>query len=113
MPTIYKICTAPEWQAAESAGVYAGSAVDWQDGYIHFSTGTQVAETAARYFAGMTDLVLVAVEADRFDAQLKWEPSRGGVLFPHLYGVLAVEAVLWVRPLPLDPAGRHKFPTLE
>ena len=88
MTPIYKICTASEWREAERAGVYRGSAVDAKDGFIHFSTAEQAAETAAKWFAGQRDLVLVAVDADALGDKLKWEPSRGGALFPHLYGEL-------------------------
>ena len=110
MPTIYKICTAAEWHEAEHAGAYRGSAVDRQDGFIHFSTAGQSVETARKWFAGQRDLVLVAVDGGALGARLKWEPSRGGALFPHLYGDLELRAVLRVDPLPLDPAGRHVFP---
>jgi len=113
VPTIYKICTALEWRAAERAGAYRGSAVDRRDGFIHFSAAGQAAETAARHFAGQHDLVLVAVDADALGDALKWEPSRGGALFPHLYGELNVNAVRRVEPLPLDAAGRHVFPPLD
>jgi uncharacterized protein (DUF952 family) len=112
MGAIYKICSATEWAEAERAGSFAGSAADRRDGYIHFSTAAQVAETAAKYFAGMSDLRLVAVDADGLGASLRWEPARGGVLFPHLYTRLPVAAVLWVRRLPLDAVGRHIFPDL-
>jgi uncharacterized protein (DUF952 family) len=110
MTTIYKICTAAEWRDAERAGVYRGSAVDHKDGFIHFSTAGQAAETAAKWFAGQRDLVLVAVDGDALGDSLKWEPSRGGALFPHLYGELAVTVVRHVAPLPLDASGRHQFP---
>ena len=90
--------------------VYQGAAVDRRDGYIHFSTGAQLAETAAKHFAGASDLVLVAVDADALGAALRWEPSRGGALFPHLYGALAFDCVLWTRPLPLGADGRHVIP---
>ena len=90
MTTIYKICTATEWADAERGGVYRGSAADVKDGFIHFSTAEQAAETAAKWFAGQRDLVVVAVEADALGDKLKWEPSRGGALFPHLYGELPV-----------------------
>ena len=110
MSTIYKICTAAEWAEAERAGVYRGSAVDRQDGFIHFSTAEQAAETAAKWFAGQRDLALVAVDANALGDKLKWEPSRGGALFPHLYGKLTLAAVLRVDPLPLDASGRHVFP---
>jgi len=111
--TIYKICDATAWQAAELAGEFAGAPVDLADGYIHFSTADQVEETAAKYFAGQRDLVLVAVDADALGAALKWEPSRGGALFPHLYGKLPLHAVRWTKPLPLGPDGRHVFPQLK
>jgi uncharacterized protein (DUF952 family) len=110
MSTIYKICTASEWREAERSGAYRGSAVDLKDGFIHFSTAEQAAETASKWFAGQRDLVLVSVDGDTLGARLKWEPSRGGALFPHLYGELPVQAVLRVDPLPLDAAGRHVFP---
>jgi uncharacterized protein (DUF952 family) len=112
MATIYKICPASEWAEAVRAGVYRGSPADLRDGFIHFSTAEQVAETAAKHFAGQSDLVLVAVETDGLGADLKWEPSRGGALFPHLYGDLPVNAALWVKPLPLDNQGRHAFSAL-
>ena len=113
MTPIYKICTASEWRDAERAGVYRGSAVDVKDGFIHFSTAEQAAETAAKWFAGQRDLVLVAVDADALGDKLKWEPSRGGALFPHLYSALMLPgAVLWVKPLPLGADGQHQFPEL-
>jgi uncharacterized protein (DUF952 family) len=110
--TIYKICDAASWRAAERAGEFAGAPVDLADGYIHFSAADQVAETAAKHFGGQRDLVLVAVDPDALGAALKWEPSRGGALFPHLYGKLPLTAVRWVKPLPLDPGDRQVFPML-
>jgi uncharacterized protein (DUF952 family) len=110
---IYKICRAEEWRGAERERAFAGSPVDLRDGFIHFSTGNQAVETAARHFAGADDLVLVAVDAQALGAALQWEPSRGGALFPHLYGALPLEAVLWTRPLPLGADGRHVFPDLR
>lgn len=110
MAVIFKICRAAEWAEAVRDGAFRGSAVDLRDGYIHFSTAAQVAETAARHFAGQTDLVLVAVDAAALGDSLRWEPSRGGALFPHLYARLAVNAATWVKPLPLDASGRHVFP---
>ena len=110
MTPIYKICTAAEWREAERTGAYGGSAVDRRDGFIHFSTAEQAAETAAKWFAGQSGLVLVAVDSGALGDKLKWEPSRGGALFPHLYGPLDVKAVLRVDPLPLDASGRHMFP---
>ena len=111
--TIYKICDAALWRTAEAAKAFRGAGIDEQDGYIHFSTVGQVEETVAKHFAGAADLVLVAVEAARLGPALKWEPSRGGALFPHLYGVLRLDQVRWVKPLPLGPDGRHLFPELE
>lgn len=110
MAIIFKICGAAEWAQAARDGVFRGSPVDLRDGYIHFSTAAQVAETAARHFAGQNDLVLVAVDATALGRKLRWEPSRGGALFPHLYGELPVTAALWVNPLPLDNEGWHMFP---
>jgi len=110
--TIYKICDAPLWREAEAAGEFAGAAVDLADGYIHLSTAGQVAETAARHFAGIADLVLIAVDASALGAALRYEPSRGGAMFPHLYGKLPLPAVRWVKPLPLGPDDRHVFPEL-
>jgi uncharacterized protein (DUF952 family) len=107
---IFKIVSTAAWQAAERSGVFTGSPVDLADGYIHFSTAAQVAETAARHFAGQTDLVLVAVDAHALGPALRYEPSRGGDLFPHLYGPLPLDAVISVQPLPLDANGRHRFP---
>ena len=109
---IYKICRAGEWRDATRAGAFRGAAIDLADGYIHFSSADQVVETAAKHFAGIGDLVLVAVAAAALGPALKWEPSRGGALFPHLYGVLTPDALLWVKPLPLDAGGAHVFPEL-
>ena len=109
MNPIYKICTAAEWREAERAGAYRGSEVDRRDGFIHFSTAEQAAETAGKWFAGQSDLALVAVDADALGDKLKWEPSRGGALFPHLYGPLDLKAVLRVDPLPLDASAGMSF----
>jgi uncharacterized protein (DUF952 family) len=111
--TIYKICESAAWQAAEQAGLYRGSALDLRDGFIHFSTAAQVAETAAKHFARQTNLMLVAVDGDALGPALKWEPSRGGDLFPHLYAALPVSAVNWARPLADEIAGRREFPELD
>jgi len=113
MATIYKVCDATQWSEAERDGAFRGSAVDSADGYIHFSTAAQVAETAAKHFAGMLGLVLVAVEAEELGSALKWETSRGGALFPHLYRALPLTAVRWVKSLRLDDNGRHVLPPLE
>ena len=107
--TIYKICDAALWRAAEQAGVFHGAPIDTADGYIHFSTAGQVRETAAKYFAGVPDLMLAAIDADALGAALRYEPARGGALFPHLYGALPMSAVLWVKPLPFGAEG-HVFP---
>lgn len=110
MTPIYKLCTAAEWRDAEQAGAYRGSAADRRDGFIHFSIAEQAAETAAKWFADQRDLVLVTVDADALGDKLKWEPSRGGALFPHLYGELPLASVLRLDALPLDDNGRHRFP---
>jgi len=112
MRTLYKICSATLWREAERAGVFRGSKVDQRDNFIHFSTAAQVAETAAKHFSGQSDLLLISVDAGRLGSALRWEPSRGGALFPHLYGPLAPEAVIRVDLLPLGPDGRHIFPPL-
>ncbi len=109
---VFKICSQTAWRAAEAAGRFAGVPIDVADGYIHFSTAAQVSETAAKHFAGHSDLVLVAVDTDLLGSALKWEPSRGGDLFPHLYGDLPVAAMSWVRPLPTGADGQHVFPDL-
>jgi uncharacterized protein (DUF952 family) len=110
--TIYKICERTAWEEAETAGRFAGSPVDGRDGFIHFSTAAQLPGTAAKHFAGQSDLVLVAVDGDALGDALKWEPSRGGELFPHLYAALPLSAVLWARPLPGETDGRRAFPEL-
>jgi uncharacterized protein (DUF952 family) len=109
---IYKICTAAQWRYAEDRGVFEGAPIDIADGYIHFSTAAQVAETAAKHFAGQGDLLLVAVDAGTLGDGLKWEVSRGGALFPHLYAPFDPRGALWARPLPLGADGRHVFPDL-
>lgn len=111
-PIIYKICPASLWREAEAAGVFKGAAIDLTDGYIHFSTADQVKETAARHFAGQPDLLLAAIDAAALGTALKYEPSRGGALFPHLYADLLLTAVTWVKPLPLAADGSHVFPDL-
>lgn len=110
MPIIYKISDAALWRTAEQAGAFHGAPVDLADGYIHFSTAAQVKETAARHFAGAADLLLIAVDGDALGPALRYEPSRGGALFPHLYGPLPMSAVIWVKPLPLGADGAHVFP---
>jgi uncharacterized protein (DUF952 family) len=107
---IFKIVPGDLWRQAEPAGVFGGAPIDLADGYIHLSTAAQVRRTAELYFRGQDDLVLVAVEADRLGEALKYEPSRGGDLFPHLYATLPMAAVAWAMPLPLRPDGLHEFP---
>lgn len=110
---IYKICPSELWRQAERAGRFEGAAIDLADGYIHFSTAEQARETAAKHFAGQDDLLLVAVEASPLGDALRWEVSRGGALFPHLYASLEMSAVRWVKPLPLGADGGHVFPEME
>jgi uncharacterized protein (DUF952 family)/uncharacterized protein (DUF1330 family) len=106
---ILKIFRAEEWQAFRAAGETLGAPIDLADGFIHFSTPSQAAETAAKHFAGAEDLVLVGVEEESLGDALKWEVSRGGALFPHLYRALHLRDVARVEPLPLV-AGVHVFP---
>jgi uncharacterized protein (DUF952 family) len=108
--TIYHMCTRAEWQAAEAEGQYRGSSQDAADGFIHFSARDQVAVSAAKHRAGQDGLVLLSVDARALGDALKWEPSRGGALFPHLYGPLPVAAVTKVDDLPLGADGHHVFP---
>jgi uncharacterized protein (DUF952 family) len=110
---VYKIVATEEWTEAEAAGVFAGAPVDRADGFIHFSTAEQAPETAAKWFAGRSDLSLAAIDAEALGKALRWEPSRGGALFPHLYAPLPMSAVVWSRPLPLGSDGRHVFGSLE
>jgi uncharacterized protein (DUF952 family) len=110
--TIYKILPRGLWEAAVTAGYFNGSPIDLADGFIHFSTAAQARDTAAKHFAGVTDLLLVAVPAAAMRDALRWEPSRGGDLFPHLYGPLPVAMVSWVKPLPTGADGHHVFPEL-
>ena len=109
---IYHICRREEWDAARAAGFYAGSSQDRADGFIHFSGPDQVAASAAKHRAGQGDLLLIAVDAAALGAALRREASRGGALFPHLYGPLPLAAVRWAKPLPLGADGRHVFPPL-
>jgi uncharacterized protein (DUF952 family) len=104
MAKIYKILRRDEWAAAQKAGVFIGSAIDLRDGYIHFSTAAQARETARLHFRGQADLVILEVDAIPL-SPLTWESSRGGALFPHLYGTLATEHVVAVHPAPLDAEG--------
>lgn len=105
---IYKIFLGTEWTEFDAAGQTSGAPVDLADGFIHFSTAAQAAETAAKYFAGINGLMLIAFKADQLGDALKWEPSRGGDLFPHLYRALKRDEVLWAKPLPIEN-GAHVF----
>jgi uncharacterized protein (DUF952 family) len=107
---IFKVFTADQWAALARDGETAGAPVDLADGFIHFSTAVQLAETLGKHFAGQAGLVLAAVEADAAGEALRWEPSRGGDLFPHLYRALRLEEVLWTRPLPVGADGAHAIP---
>jgi uncharacterized protein (DUF952 family) len=107
---IFHMCKRSDWQSAQTAGQYPGSGDDLADGFMHFSTAEQLAESAARHRAGVTDLLLITVDADDLGDALKWEPSRGGQLFPHLYGALEVSNVISADELPLDEDGLHIFP---
>ncbi len=106
---IYKILTADQWQDLQAAGETQGAPIDVSDGYVHFSTASQAAETAAKHFAGQEGLWLLALEAETLGEALKWEISRGEQLFPHLYAPLRMSDVIWAKPLPLSE-GRHEFP---
>jgi uncharacterized protein (DUF952 family) len=108
MRFLFKITGEAEWNAAVAAGRFEGSAADVADGFIHLSDETQVRETAARHFAGQHGLVLVAFAEDRLPG-LKWEPSRGGALFPHVYAAIDTRLAQWAKPLPLID-GVHRFP---
>ena len=112
MPVIYKIVPEALWQEARAEGVFSGASIDLADGYIHFSTAAQAKTTAALYFAGQADLLLVAVDTGMLGDALKFEPSRGGELFPHLYGLLPMSSVLWEKPLPIGADGAHLFPEM-
>jgi uncharacterized protein (DUF952 family) len=104
------ICPEALWREAEEAGAFAGAPVDLSDGFIHFSTGSQVRETAARHFAGQDGLLLIAVDPAALGEELRWEASRGGDLFPHLYAPMPLAVVRKITPLPLGPDGHHAFP---
>jgi uncharacterized protein (DUF952 family) len=109
---IYKICPTLAWREADRRGIYRGSADDARDGFIHFSTASQVAETARKHFFRQTDLLLIAVDADRLGEALRWERSRNDELFPHLYSDLDLGAVIEVREMTARPDGTHDIPEL-
>lgn len=107
---IFKIVPRALWAEAEAGGVFRGAPVDLADGYIHFSTAAQVRETARRHFGGQPDLLIAAFESEALGPALRWEASRGGDLFPHLYASLRTVDAVQVEPLPLGPDGAHLFP---
>ncbi|HND10213.1 MAG TPA: DUF952 domain-containing protein [Pseudomonadota bacterium] len=110
MSIIYRILSQKQWEDALQAGQFDGSEHDLRDGFIHFSTASQVAETAAKYYAGLPDLLLLFVDTETLTAPLKWEEARNQQRFPHLYGPLLVSTVTQVVSLPILPDGRHVFP---
>jgi uncharacterized protein (DUF952 family) len=110
---VFKIVDRTSWEAVSGGTSFDGSPLDRRDGFIHFSSASQVGDTAARYFAGQPDLLLVAVDAASLGGALRWEPSRNGEPYPHLYGPLPRQAVRWVAQLPLDAEGRHILPGLD
>ena len=110
---IYKICHRDDWDAAQKAGQFAGAGIDLTDGYIHFSTAVQAHETARLHFNDRDGLVVLSVKAALLGGNLKWEPSRGGEMFPHLYGPLALEAVVSIHPAPLGDDGVPQLGTLN
>ncbi len=109
MDLIYKIAPAALWRQAQDKGRFDGAPIDLEDGFIHFSTAAQAEETATKYFSGHADLLLIAVDAKRLGEGLRFEPARGGALFPHLYTPLPLDAVAFAKPLPLKPGGGHDF----
>ena len=106
---IYKIVPASLWREAQENGCFTGAPADLADGFIHFSAADQLRETAAKWFSGQADLLLVAVDPVTLGDALRYEPSRGGALFPHLYSALLLNAVVFAKPLPLRPDGQHDF----
>ena len=111
--TVYHLGRAIQWRAAKEAGVYHGTDEDTADGFLHFSAASQVIESARKHRAGETDIILLAVVADDLGAALKWEPARGGDLFPHLTGPLVVGAIRTATAMSLGPDGLHLFPRLD
>ena len=109
MSLIYKICDVDLWEKAKAEGHFIGAEIDIRDGFIHFSTTEQLDETLRLHFEGVEKLLLLTIDGRRLD--LKWEPARNGTLFPHLYDILPLSAVLTVDPLLLDDDGRHMLPS--
>ena len=109
---IYHMCPEAVWTASVAAGRYDGTEDDRRDGFIHFSTAAQIAESARRHRAGQSGLLLISVDADALGHRVRWETSRGGDLFPHLYGPLLPDEAAKIEKLPLGPDGNHVFPPL-
>ena len=109
MSLIYKICDVDLWEKAKAEGQFTGAEIDLKDGFMHFSTAEQLGETLALHFEGIENLLLLTIDGRRLD--LKWEPARTGNLFPHLYDILPLSAVLRIHPLLLDDDGRHILPS--
>ncbi|WP_299346331.1 DUF952 domain-containing protein [uncultured Maritalea sp.] len=107
---IFKVCTVAHWSNAKANGVFSGVAVDLVDGFIHFSTAEQLAETLQKHFTGQSDLVLLSVDPEKIGTELKWEPSRGGALFPHLYADLPLVAIVAEHMLETDAQGVFILP---
>ena len=107
---LYKVVPAAIWRSAEAEGLFRGAGIDLQDGFIHLSGADQVVETVTKHFAGQHGLLLITIDGEKLGPPLRWEPSRGGELFPHVYGVIPMEAVEQVDPLPLGEDGTHQFP---
>jgi len=107
---IYKITSKNQWTSTEASGCFEGAGIDRSDGFIHFSSAAQLIETVSKHFVGKRELLIICVDADKLGEHLRWEPSRGGDLFPHLYGVLPLSAVVETLELPWDETGGHVFP---
>ncbi|MDW3205738.1 MAG: DUF952 domain-containing protein [Alphaproteobacteria bacterium] len=109
---IYHLAKQQAWQAAQQSGIYRGLDADRGDGFLHFSTASQIVESARKHRAGEPDLVLLGVDEAPLGDDLVWEESRGGALFPHVYGTVPIEAVRLAAALPVDQNGLHVFPEL-
>lgn len=107
--SLFRICRQDEWEAVRAGAAYRGSDMDRRDGFIHLSSGPQVLETLQTHFRGVSDLVVLRIDPSSFGPSLRWEPSRGGGLFPHLYGALPLSAVLEIIPVPEDADDRRRL----
>jgi uncharacterized protein (DUF952 family) len=108
--SLYKVLPAVIWRSAQAEGLFRGAGIDLEDGFIHLSSADQVVETVTKHFADQDGLLLVTIDAEKLGPALRWEPSRGGELFPHVYDVIPMDAVQKVDPLPLGDDGTHRFP---